>query len=233
MGKLYNQMLMTMKLRNFSLKTIESYTHHIRSFYRLFEKPPDQMGSDEIKKYLYYLKEEKDASFSNLNIARCALKFLYQDVLGRKWDSFRIPSSKKERRLPQVLSREEVKALLNAIENFKHKVIIMTIYSAGLRLGETTHLKVSDIDSKRMQIRVEQGKGKKDRYTLLSSTLLKDLRDYYRGYRPLNWLFPGRENNRPINESSVQRIFTRAKKKPVLKNQPAFIPFAIALPPIF
>lgn len=233
MGKLYNQMLKTMELKNFSPRTIQSYKRHIKSFYYLFEKPPDQMGSDEIKRYLYYLKEEKNASFSNMNIARSALKFFYQDVLGRNWDSFRIPASRKERKLPLVLSRQEVRTIIDAIENFKHKVIIMTIYSAGLRLGEATHLKVTDIDSKRMQIRVNQGKGKKDRYTLLSATLLKDLRDYCRGYRPTIWLFPGSHNDKPISESSIQKVFKKAKKKPVLKNRPAFIPCATALLPIF
>ena len=124
-----------------------------------------------------------------------------------------IPRTKKPKRLPQVLAREEVKSLINSLENVKHKCILMTTYSGGLRVSETAHLRVSDIDSKRMMIRVNQGKGRKDRYTILSPANLKWLRDYYRQCRPGERLFPGYDKERPISVRTVEKIFDNAKHK--------------------
>ena len=233
MGKLYDQMLMVMELKNFSPRTIESYTYHMKAFVRMFGKAPDQMGSSEIRQYLHHLKKEKNTSWSNINVARSALKFFYVKVLGRSLDNYDMPSIKKGRKLPVVLSRTEVKSILDGIDNFKHRVIIMTIYSAGLRLGEARCLKIEDIDSKRMQIRVNQGKGSKDRYTLLSEKLLTALRSYYRIYRPHVWLFPGQKKDSPLCETTIQRVFEYAKKKPIFKSQLAFTLYVILLPPIF
>jgi integrase len=120
-----------------------------------------------------------------------------------------------EYKLPVVLSREEVQQILEAVRTQKYRVILMTIYAAGLRVSETANLKLTDIDSKRMLIRVEQGKGKKDRNTLLSETLLENLRNYYRACRPKTWLFPGKRPDQPIRAEAIQRAFQYAKKKPV------------------
>ena len=119
---------------------------------------------------------------------------------------------RRTKKLPIVLSRDEVKRLLNAVDNLKYRVILKTVYSGGLRISEATHLRLSDIDSRRMLIRVEQGKGKKDRYTLLSKALLPELREYWRVYRPQYWLFPGKKQS-PLHPSSVLRNFSMARKK--------------------
>jgi integrase len=170
---------------------------------------------------------------SNLvNIAYWALRFFYVDTLHREWQVEKIPHPKKEKKLPVVLAREEVKKLLAAASNLKHRVMLMTAYSGGLRVSEVANLKVADIDSKRMLIRVEQGKGKKDRYTLLSQTLLENLRNYYQAHRPQKWLFPGSRPGEPIDAGSIQRVFKRAKKKPVSSSQPRFIRSGIASPRI-
>ena len=232
MGKLYDKMLVAMELRNLGKRTIKSYAGYMVRFARHFGKSPDKLGEAEIKEYLYYLKKEKLASFSQMNVARCAMKFFYEQVLGRPWKSFKIPSSLAEKKLPVVLALREVQSLFEATDNFKYKVIFKTIYSAGLRINEAIHLKVSDIDSQRMQIRVDQGKGKKDRYAILAKKLITELRDYYRACRPVDWLFTGRNIKNPLSTSAIQKSFKRSKKKPVLKNLPQYIPCAIVMPPI-
>ncbi|MCI0699238.1 tyrosine-type recombinase/integrase, partial [candidate division KSB1 bacterium] len=169
---------------------------------------------------------------SNINIAYWALHFFYVKTLHRDWNVEKVPHPKKEKKLPVVLAQEEVKKLLAAVSNLKHRVILMTAYSSGLRVSEVANLKIEDIDSKRMMIRVEQGKGKKDRYTLLSRILLENLRLYYKAHRPQKWLFPGNPPHEPIDAGSIQRVFKRAKKKPVSSSEPPFIRCGIASPRI-
>ncbi len=214
MGKLHDQMLMDMELRNFKPKTIERYLWHLKSFTKLFDRSPAELGEQEIRHYLHYLKKERNTSWSNVNQGYSALRFFYVQTLHRAWNVDKIPRPKGERSLPQVLSQQEVTGFLDATSNFKYRVIFMTIYSGGLRLSEAAHLKVADIDKDRMQIRINKGKGNKDRYTLLSKRLLSELRPYWHAYRPTTWLFPGRDNN-PISVSSIQVAFRRSKKKPV------------------
>jgi site-specific recombinase XerD len=213
MAKFYHQMLMEMELRNFSPRTIEAYVWHLCAFAKMFGKPLDKLGENEIRQYLHHLKTVKKVSSSNINVGYCALRFFYEKVLRRVWNTERLPRPKIEKRLPVVLSREEVQTILDAVANLKHQTMLMTTYAAGLRVSETVHLKLADIDSKRMMIRVEQGKGKKDRYTLLSPTLLEKLRVYYQAYRPALWLFPGSRPGQPIGVASVQKAFQCAKKK--------------------
>ena len=214
MGKLYDKMLMAMELRNFSERTIKSYTSYMRDFVLHFGKSPEELGETEIKEYLYYLKKDKLASYSQMNCARSAIKFFNEQVLERTWEKFKLPSSLAEKKLPVVLSRKEVQAIFEATDNFKHRLILRIIYSAGLRISESLHLKVCNIDSQRMQIRVEQGKGKKDRYVVLSKKVLPELRDYYRVCRPHDWLFPGKDGkSNPLSVSAIQKAFKRAKKK--------------------
>lgn len=213
MGKLRDKMTMEMELRNLSSKTIKSYMWYMTDFTRTCGKSPADMSEEEIRKYLYHLKFKKKVSWSSTNVAYSALKFFYTKVLEREWNISKIPRPKSEKKLPIVLSCSEVKNILDAISNLKRRVILMTIYSTGLRINEATHLKIMDIDSSRMMIRVEQGKGKKDRYTLLSELLLEELRKYYKVYRPTLWLFPGGKDNQPISTSIIQRTFKKAKKK--------------------
>ena len=215
MGKLREQMVEEMESRNFSPKTIKAYLGHMVAFTRLLGRSPAEMGEDEIRRYLQYLRKEKKVSWSNINIAYCALKFFYVETLHREFPVKKIPRPKGEKKLPVVLSQSEVKAVFDAIANLKHRVILMTTYSGGLRVSEVANLRVCDIDSKRMQIRVNQGKGKKDRYTLLSSVLVEHLRTYWRTYHPTTLLFPGSHNDKPINITTIQKVFKLAKKKPI------------------
>jgi site-specific recombinase XerD len=233
MGKLHDQMLVEMQLRNYSEKTIDAYIGHMKAYTRLFDRSPAEMGEGEIRRYLYYLKTEKKVSTSSISQAYAALKLFYTKILNRTWNIDKIPRPKQEKKLPIVLSLKEVQKLFDVTDNLKHCVILMTIYSAGLRVSEAAHLQLTDIDSTRMTIRVEQGKGNKDRYTILSKALLPELRAYYKVYRPESWLFPGSEVDRPVSTTTIQRLFQKAKKKPVFASLPLSIPCATVLPPTF
>jgi len=161
------------------------------------------------------LFEEKKTSWSNVNQAYSGLCYFYRNVLLRDWNVRKIPRPKTEKRLPVILSKSEVEAILNAVDDLKYRTMLVTIYSGGLRISEACRLRVSDIDSSQMQIRIEQGKGRKDRYTLLGQKNLELLREYYRRYRPDpdGWLFGGQKKGNWISVSAVQRAFDRAKKK--------------------
>ena len=207
MGKLHDQMKMDLELKNLSPRTRSCYLTWMKSFALHFHRSPDELGDQEIREYLHYLIQEKKASQSGISQAYSALKFFYETTLKRDWNGFRIPRVQMCRKLPVVLSQLEIQAILSAPGNLKHRALLMTIYSAGLRVSEVVHLKVSDIDSQRMTIRVQQGKGQKDRYTLLSQRTLEVLREYWKEYRPQDWLFPGKPETEPLSVSSVQRVF--------------------------
>jgi len=211
MGKLREQMKADLELTGFSPKTQKIYLGQVRNFALYFKKSPEQLGEREIKEYLFYLIKERKASSSAVNQCYSALKFLYERTLNRKWVMERIPRTRRKRRLPIVLDRTEVEALFSVIQNLKHRTILMLIYSSGLRVSEAAHLKISDIDSKRMMLRITQGKGSKDRYTILSSVALEVLRQYWHKYRPKEWLFSGQLSDKPISERSIQKIFEKAK----------------------
>lgn len=213
MGELKDQMLGLMELKNFSQKTIKCYLMYMKEYVRYFKTSPDQLSCDDVLKYLCYLKDQKKSSWSGINIAYSALRFFYESVLGRYWDVKKIPRPKINKMLPPILSPQEVKSLIESTRNPKHRVALMTTYSAGLRISETAHLKLSDIDSELMQIHIVRGKGNKDRYTMLSLKLLEELRKYYKQERPKEWLFPGRNKTEPINQSTLQKAFKESKKK--------------------
>lgn len=233
MEKLIEQMQMDMTLQLFSPRTIKTYMWHVKNFTEYFDDSVDSLKEDDIRKYLYHIKLDKNYSAGSLTQAFSAIKFLYRETLKMPLSLTTLRGPRRIKTLPVVLSREEVKRIIEATEIRKNRLILMTIYSAGLRVGEATHLKVTDIDSKRMQIRVVQGKGKKDRYTLLSEPLLERLRDYWRYYRPKVWLFPGQDKNNPIHRSTVGRFFRIAKKKPGYINPQQPILSAIVLRPTF
>jgi len=217
MGKLREQMKMDLKLKGYSPKTQTAYLGYMKNFAQYFGRSPAKMGEEEIRKYLYYLVTEKQVSTSSINGAYSALKFFYQTVLQGNWNIAKIPRTKVRKKLPIVLDGSEIKQLFAVTANLKHRALLMTTYSAGLRVSETAHLKVSSIDSKRMQLRIAQGKGNKDRYTLLSPITLDLLRDYWRQYRPFSWLFPGRLPDRPISIRAIQKVFENAKRKAGIK----------------
>jgi site-specific recombinase XerD len=219
MGKLRDQMEMDMRLRRFSPKTITCYLACMKGVAKHFRKSPAELGDEEIRAYLHYLMEERKASQSVLVQTYSALKFFFENTLQKQWNAIRIPRCKQRRKLPGVLSREEVESILSATKNLKHRAILMTLYSAGLRIGEVTRLKVSDIESGRMMIRVNEGKGLKDRYTLLGERNLEMLRRYWKAYRPLEWLFPGRNASDPVSISAIQRVFKTSLEKAGIKKK--------------
>ncbi len=202
-----------LKLQGYSENTQEVYLSHIRKFKRYVDKRLIKLKESDLKKYLIYLLEEKSFSHSFVNQAISAVKFLGEDVLNKDIE-VTVSRPKNKKTLPKVLSKEEVKKILNSLDNEKHKTILTVIYSAGLRVSEVVRLKWEDIDSDRMLLRVKQGKGRKDRYTLLSDWCLQQLRDYFKSYRiNSKWVFPGAKPGKHLTKRSVQRIFKKACKK--------------------
>jgi site-specific recombinase XerD len=212
MTPLRSRLIDHLKLRNYSARTIDSYVGVVGGLAKYYDTPPDRLDQGQIQAYLVHRIDE-GLAWSSINVAVCAIRFFYYQVLG--WDPMRlaIPRRKAEVHLPEVLSGQEVERLLSAVENIKHRVLLMTAYSGGLRVSEVLGLRVEDLDSDRMMIRVVQGKGKKDRLTLLSERALTELRAYWRRYRPDPWLFPGMIPGRPLSESAAQRIYQKAARK--------------------
>ena len=213
MTELRQEMIRQMKLRNFSKRTQDSYIYQIKNLARHFNRSPDKLSHKELQDYLIYLKEERNLSFRSCNVARSAIRFLYGKVLEDQEICLSIPSQRTPKFLPEVLSVEEVKDIISATTTLRNRLLLMAAYSGGLRLGELVALGVRHIDSKRMVIQVEQGKGKKDRYTTLSELFLSELQVYWEVYRPGEWLFYSTSPEKPISKSSVQKIYTNAKKK--------------------
>jgi site-specific recombinase XerD len=211
MTPLRQRMVDEMTLRGMSERTKESYLGAVSGLAKYYRRSPDQVNIEEVRQYLLHLERERRLSWSSLNVAVSGLRFLYFTTL--KWELTRmdIPPRKAPSRLPEVLSREEVDRLLAAADNPKHRVVLMTIYAAGLRLNEALHLRVHDIDSSRMTIRVEQGKGRKDRYTVLSVRLLEELRIYWKQHPSRQYLFFGVRSDQPVHETVIQRAYKRAK----------------------
>jgi integrase/recombinase XerD len=210
MTPLCQRMTADMQIRNLSPRTIECYTYHVRCFAKHFSRSPELLGAEEVRAYQVYLVQEKKASWSSFNQAVCALRFLYRVTLGQSWPVVQIPFAKRPKKLPVVLSPQEVQRLLSCARPVKLRVILTTIYAAGLRLEEATHLEVRDIDSARMVLRVAHGKGDKERLVPLSPRLLQELRDYWSIVRPERWLFPGGVPGTPLGPSAVQKACERA-----------------------
>lgn len=213
MSILRQRMIEDLRIRNYSARTVEIYVGRVAEFARHFGKSPQLLGPSQIRLYQVFLVETKKVSWPVLNQTVCALRFLYRVSLKRDWIIQHIPFPKQEKKLPVVLSLQEIACLLGALTNLKHRTILMTIYATGLRLAEALHLRVSDIDSSRGLIHVRRGKGAKDRYVPLTQTLLVQLRTYWKQYQPSGWLFPGGDPKSPLGHSSVQRVCKRAGHK--------------------
>lgn len=198
--------------RKYSYRTVKSYLYYNRNFQSFVNKDPHNVTDSDIKDYLLYLAEEKQSATSTLNQAINALKFYYGSMLKRKF-VYEVKRPRKDKKLPIVLSKEEVAKILNSVDNVKHKAILMLVYSAGLRVGEVVRLRPEDVDSKRMLIHIKGSKGRKDRYTLLSEKALDILRLYWREYKPEKWLFEGFRDGRCISIRTIQAIFEHAKEK--------------------
>jgi len=207
-------MIEDLRIRNYSARTIEIYVRCVALFAKYFGRSPEDLGEAHIREYQRHLVEEKKASWAFFNQTVCALRFLYGKMLQTDWPVKHIPYPRQEKRLPVVLSFSEVSKLFSCVRNPMYRTILQTIYGAGLRLMEALNLKPEDIDSERMVIRVRQGKGRKDRYVTLSSTLLEILREYYRSCRPKgDGLFPNRTGKYPIHPTAVQRACREAARE--------------------
>jgi integrase/recombinase XerD len=212
MTPLRRRMIEDMRLRNLADRTIDTYVDRVAAFARHFGTSPEHLGSDHIRAYLLHLVDQK-TSWAYFNQTRCALRFLYRTTLKRGWVDDGVVCARTPRKLPVVLSLDEVAQLFAAIKNFKHRAILMTASAAGLRLSEVVGLRAEDIDSRRMVLRVRQGKGRKDREVMLSPRLLDVLRLYWRVVRPAGYLFPGRDPDRPLSHSAVQRACRAALRR--------------------
>lgn len=220
MTPLRQRMTEDMEIRNLSPNTQLSYLQQVTSFAKYCQRSPEEVGPEEIRAYQLYVTNERKLTRGSLCIIASALRFLYKVTLKRTWVEAVIPLPKKPFKLPVILSREEVARSFDSIASRKHRTILMTAYAAGLRVSEVTRLKLTDIDSQRMMIRVEQGKGRKDRYVMLSPQLLEILRAYWQAARPKQWLFPGDILGRPITRGAVEDACQEARrvsgiKKPI------------------
>ena len=213
MTPLRQRMTEDMQVRNLALNTQTSYLQQVSLFARHFSKSPEALGPEEIRAYQVYLTNEKKLAPGSVLIAVAALRFLYKISLKRDWpfDDV-IPAPKKPQRLPVVLSPEEVLQFLSCVRGTKHRAILTACYAAGLRISEAIRLKPTDIDSQRMVIRVNQGKGQKDRYVMLSPKLLEILRSWWRVNKPGHWLFPSDIPGRHISKDAVEQACQKARR---------------------
>ncbi len=211
MTPLRKRMIRELELRRKAPGTVSSYVEAVEELARYYRRSPDRISTEEIRDYMHFLIVGKKLSYSSCNHKIVAINFFFREVVRRKVE-LRVPM-KRSGRLPEPLSREEVARLLDAAENQKHRVLMMTAYSAGLRVSELVRLKPQDIHSDRMLIRVNQGKGRKDRYTLLSQRLLGELRAYWRESHPELWLFPNQTCTDHMPTCTPARAFYRLKQR--------------------
>ena len=213
MTTLRERMIEDMRIRNLAPNTQTSYLQQVSLFARYFAKSPNVLGREEIRAYQVYLTEEKKLSPRSITIAVSALRFLYKVTLRREWNLEEIiPAPKQPQKLPVILSPEEVLEFLSCIRGHNHRTILTCCYAAGLRISEVVALDVSHIDSRRMMIRVQQGKGQKDRYVMLSPKLLEILREWWRRDRSQHWLFPGNIPGRHISTDAVEHACQEAHR---------------------
>jgi integrase/recombinase XerD len=207
MTPLRQRMIEDMQLRNLGLHTQRAYLQYVSQFADHFHKSPEMLGPAEIRAFQLHLSRDRQLSASSVGVAVAALRFLYKVTLQRGWNlDDVIPTSRRPQRLPVILSPQEVAGFLDAVGSLKHRVILTVCYAAGLRISEAVRLRPDAINSLRMTIRVEQGKGQKDRYVMLSPKLLDLLRSYWRVARPRNWLFPGDVAGQPITPAAVEDV---------------------------
>ena len=212
MSPLRRRMIEDMTVRNLSRSTQQSYIYAVAKFSRHFNQAPDQLGMEDVRAYQLHLVAQK-RSWSHINQVACALRFFYGITLGHKEALERIVTGKEPEKLPPVLSPEEIGRFLEAVAGLRNRVALATAYAAGLRIGEVSRLKVSSLDSKRMLLHIEGGKGGKDRYAMLSPRLLDILRAYWKRARPSLWLFPGQEPGSHVSTGALQAACRAARKR--------------------
>jgi len=214
MSPLRRRMTEDMQIRNLTPNTQRVYVEQVARFARHFGKSPDQFGPPEIRAYLLHLSQDRRLAARSIIVAVAALRFFYTVTLKRTWiveDD--IPTGKQAKKLPVVLSPEEVAQFLDAVDNFKQRVILTVCYATGLRISEAVHLTPGAIDSLRVVIRVEQGKGRKDRYVMLSPRLLEMVREYWKRTHPGAWLFSGKTLNQPISPLTINLTCREVRAK--------------------
>jgi len=217
--EILNSYYKQLKIENYSEQTVKSYYSALKLFLEWISKSNLNRVTDEaIKNYLYYCKTNRKYSFSSMKLVTASIRYLYQKVLKKTIPEALNIELRKPSILPTVLSVKEISKILDVTNNLKHKTILFLIYSAGLRLGELLELKLGDIDSEAMKIHVRQGKGKKDRYIMLSENVLNLLRDYYKVYKPKDYIFEGQKGGK-YSPKSVQSVFKTALKKAGIKKK--------------
>lgn len=214
MSPLQQKLIDAMLLRGFSKKTQKCYIAAVKDLAAYYHRSPSELTQEQIQAYFLYLVKERHLSGSSCVVMRSAIRFFYTNVLN--WEAVSLETikvPKRAQRIPELLSREDVRGLLQACRNHKHRTLLSTIYGCGLRVSEAASLKLKHIDSQRHIIRLEQAKGAKDRQVLLTETLLNMLRRYWQTYKPTTWLFYGVEKDTHLNISSVQKIYEAAKRR--------------------
>lgn len=209
-SQLRTRMLQDLQMRNLSFSTRTAYIGHVERFSEFSDIPLTKRSPEDIRTYLVHLIEDRKQSRSSVGVATHALRFFYSQTLRREWMLDYIPLPKRPDELPVILSREEVTRIFEATYSLRYRTLFMAMYAAGLRTSEALHLKIADVDSDRMILRVRQGKGQKDRYVMLSETLLSTLRHYWKAARPVTWLFPGHKPQQTLGENAVTDAFRRA-----------------------
>jgi site-specific recombinase XerD len=222
MSKLRQQMLREMQVRHYSPRTVERYTDALVRLSRYYNQSPADLTTAQIKDYLFYLIDIKHVSRSTINQLISAIKFLWEEVLGRPWGDLQIKRPRLSKELPIVFSKEEVGKLLSMPRNLKHRTCLSLGYSAGLRISELSHLTPEDIDRSRMQVRIYHGKGPKTRYVPLAKNILGLLNEYQRFYRTAKYLFEGQKPGFPISTSTIGVIFKRALKQSNIQKKATF-----------
>ena len=210
MTLLRERMAEDLRIRNYSPRTIETYVSMVARFARACDRPPGQLGPADIRAFQVRMIEQK-VSWTQFNQAVCALRFFYRVTLPRDFVVEHIPFAKTQKKLPTVLSVDEVRRLLGVVTNTKHRALLSLIYATGARLNEATHLRVTDIDGDRMLVHIRCGKGGKPRMVPMSAALRELLRDYWRAEHPRDYLFPGSMRDRPLHENAVQKACTMAR----------------------
>jgi integrase/recombinase XerD len=215
MKELRKQMNDAMILRGFAARTQESYLAAVRALAKYYHRSPDLLTTEEIESYHLHLIVERKLAYASVNQSACACRFLFDKVLRRPLSRLDIPMAKVPKTLPRVLSRDEITRLFAAAPNPRARTLLMLTYATGLRVSEVCALQLADIESApdRMCIKVRQGKGAKDRYTMLSPQLLQTLREYWQLYRPRTWLFPNPTGTGPIDIKVAQRIYGAARDR--------------------
>jgi integrase/recombinase XerD len=205
-----------MTLHRLSPKTNAAYINAVKSLAVYHKQSPDKLTNEQIQDYLHYIIADRKLAWSSCNVQFSGIKRFYKNVLNRK-TKLSIPPRPREKKIFMALSREEVDRILNACDNLKHQTLLQAVYSAGFRVSEVVKLQPIHIERSRKMIRIEQGKGRKDRYTVLSDTLLKSLELYWQAYRPGGWMFFGNTKSKPIPIETAQKIYYKAKEKAGVK----------------